>query len=520
MDSVYAYAKPLSSNCPQVMTSAATTPESCCQYDTGDCGFEYDGFNKNTYFENCHGRTTCSWTPVAWANTPCNSSIYIARTNYMAVYFYCISENDVKDVSDDGSVNTTTALLLNPGYESGNDTGTLPANSSYKCSVSASCATSLKIRALNLNFTENGGICGQSLTITDGTNTQVLMCDSNTNYLPYDLNIGNNTHYLEIQVNNTLNTDSGYFLLQIGSDHGDDTVTLACGTSVGEGKVPAEDLPACSNTTTTTDKTTDTTTVSTDNTTDTSTVSTGNTTDITTSTDNTTDTTTVSTGNTTDITTSTDDTTDTTTVSTGNTTDNNTGTITSSHNNIKTTLSLGLTPNVLAPAPTQLPVDEGGIPLWVIPLVVLVVLFVILIVLVLCKNRIKDLYFKKCKSAIHPDTETSPPESDECALFASFEKPVLSQVAPVSQFMSSLPLPALNGRQKLSPITQTSISEGKGGKAESQKGTKTGKHKHKKKRKHKGDKKKKNDAFEVTQIDDLRTSIKSTSVTIDVVTVT
>ncbi|XP_033739596.1 uncharacterized protein LOC117326904 [Pecten maximus] len=260
MDAVYAYAKPLSSGCPSTMISSVNA--SCCQHEEGDCGFEYDGFNKNTYYENCHGLNACYWTPVAWANAPCNASVYPPRTNYMEVSFYCISENEVKDVSEDGSVNTTTAILLNPGYVSGNNTGSLPANSSFRCSISASCATTLKIRALSLNFTKEGGICGQSLTISDGTNTQVLSCGSNTNFLPTDLQVANNTHYLEIQVNNTLSTDSGYFLLQIGDGNSNDPVTLGCGASVGEGRVAAEDLPECSNETASTDNSTIATTLS------------------------------------------------------------------------------------------------------------------------------------------------------------------------------------------------------------------------------------------------------------------
>lgn len=129
--------------------------------------------------------------------------------------FLCLDQA-IQDVTKDTTVTEPVILLKNPGYESGNITGTLPANSSFTCSVSAPCDTPLQVRSMNLNFTKESGVCGQTLTITDGTKTRVLTCDNNTDYLPTDLDFGSNTNYIEIQVNNTSDTDAGYFLLQLG----------------------------------------------------------------------------------------------------------------------------------------------------------------------------------------------------------------------------------------------------------------------------------------------------------------
>lgn len=91
LDKLYVYAKPMNTSCP--VQSNSNTPASCCQAETGDCGFEYDGESKHIYFQNCVGRTTCSWSRAAWSNImlPCTTSVHRSQSSYMTAYYYCIS---------------------------------------------------------------------------------------------------------------------------------------------------------------------------------------------------------------------------------------------------------------------------------------------------------------------------------------------------------------------------------------------------------------------------------------------
>lgn len=89
---VYAFAKELSTSCPTEVTifNAAGTPDSCCQYDSDDCYIFYVGSTYRSYYQLCNGNAYCD-IQVASVTTPCNQFMYLASTNYMTIYYYCIS---------------------------------------------------------------------------------------------------------------------------------------------------------------------------------------------------------------------------------------------------------------------------------------------------------------------------------------------------------------------------------------------------------------------------------------------
>lgn len=247
MESVFVYAKPVASGCPNIMTRLNVT-YSCCQYEEGDCGKKYEGEKHREYYQNCDGKTTCIKTPVSWEGTPtCGSMSFLDKTNYMVANFYCVPENDIQTVSGNSSTTDAEVFLWNTGYPS----GSMTKSSSYTCSVAASCATQLRVRALNLMLTSNAGSCSQSLTIKDGGNTTVVDCNSNTDLIPvyiYD----SGSYYLETQANNTLPNDAGKFFLLVTAMNSFANLTLACGSSKGRGFIKQSDIPPCPSPATTT----------------------------------------------------------------------------------------------------------------------------------------------------------------------------------------------------------------------------------------------------------------------------
>ncbi|XP_033739324.1 uncharacterized protein LOC117326711 [Pecten maximus] len=244
MESVYVYAKPVSKGCPNIMT-LTNVPSSCCEFDENDCGKKYEGEKHQEYYKNCDGQTTCITTPVSWEETPnCTGNTFLDRTNYMVANFYCVAENDIQTISGNSSTTDAEVFLWNTGYPDGNMT----KSSSYSCSVTASCVSQLRIRALNLMLTSNAGVCSQSLTIKDGGKSTVVDCESNTDLIPvyiYD----SESYYLEIEANNTLGNNAGKFFLLVTAMNPLANLTLACGTSKGKGYIQQADIPQCSLTT-------------------------------------------------------------------------------------------------------------------------------------------------------------------------------------------------------------------------------------------------------------------------------
>lgn len=88
---VYMLAKYKSTGCPQIQTSPGDDP-ACCQYDVTDCSYLYDSGSFRAYYQTCNGKPFCQ-IQVSWIAIPshCNRSVYIERTHYMKMDYYCIS---------------------------------------------------------------------------------------------------------------------------------------------------------------------------------------------------------------------------------------------------------------------------------------------------------------------------------------------------------------------------------------------------------------------------------------------
>lgn len=88
---VYTLAKYKSTGCPQIQTLPGGDP-ACCQYDVTDCSYLYDSGSFRAYYQTCNGKPSCQ-IQVTWNDIPshCNRSVYIERTHYMKMDYYCIS---------------------------------------------------------------------------------------------------------------------------------------------------------------------------------------------------------------------------------------------------------------------------------------------------------------------------------------------------------------------------------------------------------------------------------------------
>jgi len=89
---VNALAKKLETGCPVEITTANadTDPKLCCQYDPTDCHVRYSTSVYRNYYSSCNGKGSCL-LQVSWVPTPCNQTVYLPRTNYMSMEYYCIA---------------------------------------------------------------------------------------------------------------------------------------------------------------------------------------------------------------------------------------------------------------------------------------------------------------------------------------------------------------------------------------------------------------------------------------------
>ncbi|CAC5417161.1 unnamed protein product [Mytilus coruscus] len=247
---VFAFAKELSTSCPTEITilNAAVTPDTCCQYDSNDCYIRYVGSTYRSFYQLCNGNALCN-IQVASVTTTCNQFVYLARTNYMTIYYYCISDQGLDPCT---SLNTkdSVVFLLNSGYPF-----PLSGLSSCTCSVEASCASRVRLTAIDLRLGTSTS-CGQSITITDGSTVTIFDCSDNNDYLPTTLYIST-SHFIQIQiVDNLLLIDGYYFILLEGISSGAE-LTLSCGSTARDTpSVPSTSLPDCHSTDVTTDSTT------------------------------------------------------------------------------------------------------------------------------------------------------------------------------------------------------------------------------------------------------------------------
>lgn len=88
---LHALAKKISTSCPFEITrsNVAATKDTCCHFDQVDCSIPLDNSLYRNYYQQCNGKEECI-RQVTWVPTTCNQTVYLARTNYMKMDYYCI----------------------------------------------------------------------------------------------------------------------------------------------------------------------------------------------------------------------------------------------------------------------------------------------------------------------------------------------------------------------------------------------------------------------------------------------
>ncbi|OPL33787.1 hypothetical protein AM593_01381, partial [Mytilus galloprovincialis] len=248
-----AQAKELITSCPVeiTITNVALTPDSCCDYNTADCSIRYDGSIYRNYYQQCNGKSGCT-IQVSWVDTLsiCNQSVYLQRTNYMKMDYYCISDQGLDPCS---SLNTkdSKVFLWNPGYPSSPLTG----STACTCSIEASCDSTVRLTAIDLRLGSSTA-CDQSITITDGSTTIMFDCNDNNDYLPTTLYVST-SHFIQILITNNLGLADGYYFILLEGTSPGAELTLSCAsTAQSTPVVPSTSLPVCPSTDITTESTT------------------------------------------------------------------------------------------------------------------------------------------------------------------------------------------------------------------------------------------------------------------------
>ncbi|XP_052087005.1 uncharacterized protein LOC127724162 [Mytilus californianus] len=241
-----ALAKELSTSCPIQVTTPNTVPETCCQYNPIDCSIRYVGSTYRGYYQQCNGNVGCT-IQVSWVEATCNQTIYLARTNYMKMDYYCISNQGLDPCS---SLNTkdSRVFLWNPGYPSSPLTG----STACTCSIEASCDSTVRLTALDLRL-GSSTVCNQSITITDGDTVMAFDCNDNNDYLPTTLYVST-SHFIQIQITNNLGSADGYYFILLEGTSPGAELTLSCAsTAQSTPVVPSTSLPVCPSTDLTTE---------------------------------------------------------------------------------------------------------------------------------------------------------------------------------------------------------------------------------------------------------------------------
>lgn len=86
---VFAMAKERNTHCPEIALPDDRDEEKCCRVAPEDCKMIYTASDM-TFHSECIGLETCK-KKVAWAVTTCNTTIFLDKSNYMMMEFYCIA---------------------------------------------------------------------------------------------------------------------------------------------------------------------------------------------------------------------------------------------------------------------------------------------------------------------------------------------------------------------------------------------------------------------------------------------
>ncbi|XP_071137095.1 uncharacterized protein [Mytilus edulis] len=246
---VTAYAKELSISCPVeiTITNVASTPDTCCENNPDDCSIRYDKSIYRNYYQQCNGKIECT-IQVSWVDAlSCNQSVYIQRTNYMKMDYYCISDQ-VLDPCSSFNTTDTQVFLWNPGYPS----SSLAGSSACTCSIEASCNSTLRLTAIDLRLGTSTA-CDQSIMVTDESTVMVLDCSDNNDFLLTTLYVST-AHFIQIQIVDNLGLADGYYFLLLEGTSSGAELTLSCGsTALATPSIPSTSLPECPNTDVTTE---------------------------------------------------------------------------------------------------------------------------------------------------------------------------------------------------------------------------------------------------------------------------
>ncbi|KAL3883743.1 hypothetical protein ACJMK2_029977 [Sinanodonta woodiana] len=186
--------------CPQEETAQTPLPsDSCCRHSISDCGGIYDGVSRQNLYLSCDGRQDCLGIPIAWMNTPsqCNTGEHLNRTSYMRMEYNCIPNTVIAKLIGSIVINDTEVYIQNPKYPDGN---TFPPGTTMTCWVEAFPQTPIVVTAMYLKFLQvASGVCGQRVTIEDGTKAKEISCESNNNYTITDI-YNSSSHIIKFSV--------------------------------------------------------------------------------------------------------------------------------------------------------------------------------------------------------------------------------------------------------------------------------------------------------------------------------
>uniref|UniRef100_A0A8W8P4K6 CUB domain-containing protein n=1 Tax=Magallana gigas TaxID=29159 RepID=A0A8W8P4K6_MAGGI len=235
---VYTLAKYKLTGCPQEQTEPIDP--SCCQYDANDCSGLYKSGSYRNYYQTCTGHSSCV-IRVSRNNLPshCNSDVYIERTHYMKMDYYCISDQAV-DPCTDLTTSNSPAFIWNTGYPAEiTTTSTL-----CTCSIEMPCDTTVELTAIDLQL-KDAKNCKQSVTVVDGSSISTFDCSYNNEFLPKEIYTSSG-HFMKIFIENNLGTTGGKFLFLVQGSDPKRKVTISCGESALT--IPSQNLvslPQC-----------------------------------------------------------------------------------------------------------------------------------------------------------------------------------------------------------------------------------------------------------------------------------
>ncbi|XP_062620326.1 uncharacterized protein LOC134281917 [Saccostrea cucullata] len=240
-------AKPESKGCPDIMTLNAnsTFERSCCTYDQESCYFPYSNLDAsvtNTYFENCIGRSNCTW-PIArldirsYDQRTCNSSIYPESTTFMVLHYYCIRATEIQSISSSFSRNLVTTLHITAQNYSDNNstsTGIGMIRDPVTCSVEVSdCSGRVNVTGLDVRLVKVDSACKQTLTFLEDGKNSTIDCSRNSNFGAVHLFLSTTSYFMFVYIDNHT---GGYLWLKFETVDKSHNMEIKCGENQSQPK--------------------------------------------------------------------------------------------------------------------------------------------------------------------------------------------------------------------------------------------------------------------------------------------